>query len=639
MAIITTAGSGDWASTTPNAPWPSGTLPTTADTVVIRSVDAITVTSDQTFGPSNVSRTTLALTINSGGSLTITNGATLNCRGAVQVGNNAAGTTTLQLGDGVTNGTFVLDASVSNVGYQFALGAGTSDTGARLIINGVSKASRSRLTSTGTTKGYWLNSTNLGVGTITLTNAKIDNLGTSTTAENGFTFYTGPTCSLTDVIFDTCGRVMLTASATSNMTLTRVITRNTVIAGSRAIDLNDSAALTSGTRQIRDCVFDGGMWFGGIRSLDINGMVVRGITSGRPFGNVSGGTTVSQWTNVAVIEIGNSGGGGMILPSGATFSNTYFLHMNIADVNPHFVGLGTSVTWLTSNPNVTLSNWIFEAANTASDGDCILVQAPTGAANYTLTVQGCMVLPNDAGTQSGNLMTGQWATNAPGGATPTLGAAFNHNTFITTGTQCGIATNEATNQPTGAITAISNNLAWRPTSGLGGLFRRMQLGTAGFQQDQVAGANCFNNGKYNITTAGAGHGVIGYSEATSPGTPAITGTPGTNDIANTVNPNFLDSTRRSTTFAVAYLGASAGASDATKRAATVAALLVYPDSSDGSYNVNATPSSLLNWVVQGWAPTNPTYKAASDAQFGGWIGASTGISGDSITERRRRRAA
>ena len=43
MATITTGGSGNWSSTTPNAPWPGGTLPTAADDVIIAKNHTVTL--------------------------------------------------------------------------------------------------------------------------------------------------------------------------------------------------------------------------------------------------------------------------------------------------------------------------------------------------------------------------------------------------------------------------------------------------------------------------------------------------------------------------------------------------------------------------------------------------------------------
>lgn len=43
MATITTGGSGNWSSTTPNAPWPGGTLPTSADDVIAANGHTLTL--------------------------------------------------------------------------------------------------------------------------------------------------------------------------------------------------------------------------------------------------------------------------------------------------------------------------------------------------------------------------------------------------------------------------------------------------------------------------------------------------------------------------------------------------------------------------------------------------------------------
>lgn len=43
ITTITTSGSGNWSSTTPDAPWPGGTLPTAADNVVIASGHTVTI--------------------------------------------------------------------------------------------------------------------------------------------------------------------------------------------------------------------------------------------------------------------------------------------------------------------------------------------------------------------------------------------------------------------------------------------------------------------------------------------------------------------------------------------------------------------------------------------------------------------
>lgn len=67
MAAITTAGSGNWTSTTPNAPWPGGTVPTSADTVTIANTHTVTL--------DNTTCVALSVTVSNGGTLTCATGA------------------------------------------------------------------------------------------------------------------------------------------------------------------------------------------------------------------------------------------------------------------------------------------------------------------------------------------------------------------------------------------------------------------------------------------------------------------------------------------------------------------------------------------------------------------------------------
>jgi hypothetical protein len=60
MAAITSTGSGNWSSTTPDAPWPSGTVPVEGDTVTIAAAHTVTVDQNIVIG----SDSGTALTIN-----------------------------------------------------------------------------------------------------------------------------------------------------------------------------------------------------------------------------------------------------------------------------------------------------------------------------------------------------------------------------------------------------------------------------------------------------------------------------------------------------------------------------------------------------------------------------------------------
>jgi len=126
VAAITSAGSGNWDSTTPNTPWPSGTVPVSGDTVTISSGHTITVPVGYTAvcGTSPTDNTgTVALTIN--GPLII-NG-TFKWQGPVRQGN-----ATVTVGAG---GTVTYDASgaatPASAAYIWEMASNSSQTGQR----------------------------------------------------------------------------------------------------------------------------------------------------------------------------------------------------------------------------------------------------------------------------------------------------------------------------------------------------------------------------------------------------------------------------------------------------------------------------------------------------------------------------
>jgi len=86
MTAITTAGSGNWSSTTPDAPWPSGTVPIEGDNVTIANGHTVTIDQNITIGNDT---TTAAITINSGGKLQVLSTAaaayTLTLKGGLNV--------------------------------------------------------------------------------------------------------------------------------------------------------------------------------------------------------------------------------------------------------------------------------------------------------------------------------------------------------------------------------------------------------------------------------------------------------------------------------------------------------------------------------------------------------------------------
>lgn len=92
MAAITTAGSGNWTSTTVNAPWPSGTVPTNADDVTIAKNHVVTL--DATTCVANTVTLAVGTTgADNGGQLTCSTSASSKL--TLQAGITSPGSTTV----------------------------------------------------------------------------------------------------------------------------------------------------------------------------------------------------------------------------------------------------------------------------------------------------------------------------------------------------------------------------------------------------------------------------------------------------------------------------------------------------------------------------------------------------------------
>ncbi len=127
MAAISAAGNGNWNSTTPNAPWPSGIVPTSADQVTIPSTRTVTLD-----GAASVD------------TLTIASGGTLNAA--------STGTLTLTAQNDITvarGGTMNLDVSAGTATLTVNLNASNNAAGRGILNNGaltLKGASRTRWT-------------------------------------------------------------------------------------------------------------------------------------------------------------------------------------------------------------------------------------------------------------------------------------------------------------------------------------------------------------------------------------------------------------------------------------------------------------------------------------------------------------
>jgi hypothetical protein len=139
MGTVTTAGSGNWSSTTPDAPWPGGTVPGEGDNVTIANTHTVTIDQNVTVGNDS---TTAAITINSGGKLqvlsTVAASYTLTCKGDLVVnGTLEIGTTTNPIPSTKTF-TILLNYSGSLSAGEFGMKIGEA-AAATVTIQGASK--------------------------------------------------------------------------------------------------------------------------------------------------------------------------------------------------------------------------------------------------------------------------------------------------------------------------------------------------------------------------------------------------------------------------------------------------------------------------------------------------------------------
>src|ERR1051326_986216 len=111
-ATITNTGTGNWNSTTANAPWPGGTVPALSDTVYIAGSTTVTITDTRAFtGP---------IFVNASGS-----------NGKLVVGSGGTGST---LADITINSGGILDCSVDGQGFKF--GGNVTNNGSMTLSGG-----------------------------------------------------------------------------------------------------------------------------------------------------------------------------------------------------------------------------------------------------------------------------------------------------------------------------------------------------------------------------------------------------------------------------------------------------------------------------------------------------------------------
>lgn len=402
MAVITTGGSGDWASTTPNAPWPGGTKPTTSDTVVIASGHTVTVsTNEDTWGTSPDENTSAASTadvvLTITGTLTISSTGTLTVRGSI----NGTGT----LNNNSTTG-LIFDAS-NHATDPAAQNYSIKMTGGSVNATGAAGA-RALFTSNDATggRGFF----NSGAYTTAFTYVRCYKMGKPGAAGTHLANWQGAACGGANwdhVEWDTCSRVDPTFTATRDCIMTSVTIKNATTTTDPFNARIGFTRATTGLREITNLCSDGTVWF----NTDCTNLTIDGLLCGELMANwvqFNGGatavTTVDA-SNMLVFAGNASGEHGFRLQCGGTYNNVYSLTGGF-----HTAEIQNVANGLTLN----CTNWIIEADGGTNQGDVLVPRLNTLGNACTINLTNCITLPNlapagsggTAGLGSGSLLAG-----------------------------------------------------------------------------------------------------------------------------------------------------------------------------------------------------------------------------------------
>jgi hypothetical protein len=481
MAARTSAAAGNWSAP---ATWTGGLIPGNGDTATI--THDVVVTANQIVGTSPASGTT-AVTVNSGGKLTLATGITFTCRGDIRFNG-----TTFQMNAGST---FKFDASqfpttpLSQHYFMYFSHSASSI----LTVNGTA-GSRCTITSDALGGSGAIARTDVWHPTIRY--CDITRLGQSGVAaiEMGGGY---STFDLEQVVLDTCGEMTLSyLGATAIVRLVNVTRKNTLSAFSTT-NGGTPVALTTGVRLMQGCVFDKVVWNTWLDwtvtdTVFTGGIGVSGTTALATFsGNLlEWPTNYDQQIRGDVVDT--------------------YCFANHTETNPHYLQLEATGT---------VRGCIFEYLGTAANGDCVMPGTP--GAPVTITIENCIGLPNAGNGSPGSHFS------LLGNANVTL--VSRHNTWFV-GNKAGGIIGETYTGHAGMVTQYRDNLFWDTAA-----TNYKLLNGSGTAVDQVAASAIHHNAGYNVLLPGSNgkgyHGLVLSS-----------GAPGASDVDG-VDPQFVDPAR------------------------------------------------------------------------------------------------
>ncbi len=468
-ATVTTAGDGNWNSTTNNAPWPGGVVPAATDDVIILPTHDVTVTANATINSitlgSNNTATTRILTVNSGVTLTVTAGitmqnddntnmsATITGAGTITCASFTVGGTTTNLsGDATTTLTSTIstlsisgnltidgehDAGDEN-NALFLLGAGIVNVGGTVTLTSEDDGTA------GSGDATLSLDTGAETGTLNLTGAtpfSIGGTGTETTDFNG----TGATViyagAAQTVLATTYTNLTISGSATKTLAAATTVENNLTIDSGVTLDVA-AITLTIATGTI---IIDGTLDFsasGGsatstgasVLTMNSTGLIRTADDSG--LGPVANASLIGTWTTTTIdtngtVEYNRNATSGQVVTD-RNYNN------------------------LTITGSTQTKTWTIAATRTVNGNVTINSSAP-------LTMSGAQIV-NVKGnwSNSGTFTAGTGTINFNGAVNQSIGGSssttFNNLTITNTGATDNNLVSLGINTSVGAALTISDGI-------------------------------------------------------------------------------------------------------------------------------------------------------------------------------------